>query len=119
MAEPKDDATMPSIATQLREWAAQSGPTWYGVPIVLAAADEIARLTAEVERLNATVCRSSASGEIIYMDYSEEIGVYFGSIRCPECESEVQIRPCDKRPRCTCGIEWDFDVSATGTREGE
>jgi len=57
-----------------------------------------------------------AQGEIIEMDYSEEIGVYFGSIRCPKCQTEMQVRPCVDRPRCKCGIEWDFDVSAIGTQ---
>lgn len=56
------------------------------------------------------------SGEIIEMDYSDEIGVYFGAIRCPKCGAEVQVRPMAERPRCRCGIEWDFDVSATGTQ---
>lgn len=63
-----------------------------------------------------TLDERGVSGEIIEMDYSEEIGVYFGSIRCPKCEAEVQVRPCVDRPRCKCGIEWDFDVSAVGTQ---
>lgn len=63
-----------------------------------------------------TLDARGVSGEIIEMDYSEEIGVYFGAIRCPKCEADVQVRPMDQRPRCKCGIEWDFDVSAVGTQ---
>jgi hypothetical protein len=63
-----------------------------------------------------TLDERGVSGEIIKMVYSKEIGVYFGSIRCPKCEAEVRVRPMEERPRCKCGIEWDFDVSATGTQ---
>ena len=83
---------------------------------------EIADRTASEEDSDAirlaadTLDELGVSGEIIEMDYSDEIGVYFGSIRCPKCEAEVQVRPCDNPPRCRCGIEWDFDVSAIGTQ---
>jgi hypothetical protein len=83
---------------------------------------EIASRTASEQDADAirlaadTLDERGISGEIIEMDYSEEIGVYFGSLRCQKCETEMQVRPCVDRPRCKCGIEWDFDVSATGTQ---
>jgi hypothetical protein len=55
-------------------------------------------------------------GEIVEMDYSDEIGTYYGEIQCPKCGQQVQVRPMTDRPRCRCGIEWDFDVSAIGTK---
>jgi ribosomal protein L20 len=56
-----------------------------------------------------------AVGEIVEMEYSDEIGTHYGTIRCPKCEQEVSVRPMEDRPKCRCGTEWDFDVSAVGT----
>lgn len=63
-----------------------------------------------------TLDERGVSGEIIEMDYFGGDRCLLGSIRCPKCEAEVQVRPCVDRPRCKCGIEWDFDVSAVGTQ---
>ena len=83
---------------------------------------EIAERTANEQDADAirlaadTLDERGVSGEIIEMEYSDEIGVYFGAIRCPKCETVTFVRPMVERPRCKCGIEWDFDVSATGTQ---
>jgi hypothetical protein len=53
-------------------------------------------------------------GEIVEMNYSEEIGVYYGTIQCPTCQQQVEVAPMNNRPRCRCGTEWDFSVSAVG-----
>ncbi len=55
-------------------------------------------------------------GEIVDINYSDEIGTYYGLIQCPKCEQEVAVRPMESRPKCRCGVEWDFDVSAVGTK---
>ena len=54
-------------------------------------------------------------GEIVDMQFSSELGVYYGTIRCPKCNWEGQVSPMADRPKCRCGVEWDFSVSAAGT----
>jgi hypothetical protein len=51
--------------------------------------------------------------EIVDMEFSSEIGVYYGTIRCPKCNWEGQVTP---RPKCRCGVQWDFSVSAVGEK---
>jgi len=53
-------------------------------------------------------------GDIIDMEYSGELGVYYGTIRCPACDQDVSVCPMEDRPKCRCGIQWDFSVSAVG-----
>ena len=53
-------------------------------------------------------------GEIVDMEFSSEIGVYYGTIRCPKCNWEGDVTPMATRPKCRCGIQWDFSVSAVG-----
>jgi hypothetical protein len=53
-------------------------------------------------------------GEIVDMKFSTEIGVYYGAIRCPECDQDVSVSPMADRPKCRCGVQWDFSVSAVG-----
>ena len=54
-------------------------------------------------------------GEIVDMEFSSELGVYYGTIRCPKCNWEGQVSPMADRPKCRCGVEWEFSVSAAGT----
>lgn len=55
-------------------------------------------------------------GEVVDMEFSSELGVYYGIICCPKCNWEGQVSPMADRPKCRCGIEWDFSVSAAGTK---
>ena len=71
------------------------------------AADEIARLREERRWV-------PVLGEIVDMEFSTEIGVYYGTIRCPECDQDVSVSPMADRPKCRCGVQWDFSVSAVG-----
>ena len=71
------------------------------------AAAEIARL--REERLIVPVM-----GEIVDMEFSSELGVYYGTIRCPKCNWEGEVSPMADRPKCRCRIEWGFSVSAAG-----
>ena len=54
-------------------------------------------------------------GEIVDMEFSSELGVYYGTICCPKCNWEGQVSPMADRPKCRCGVEWGFSVSAAGT----
>jgi hypothetical protein len=86
-------------------------------PINVKAQDADAiRLAAETLDEHQQECESRVIGEIVEMRYSDEIGTYYGSIRCPRCEGVVHVRPMTDYPKCGCGIEWRFDVEATGTR---
>ena len=71
------------------------------------ACDEIARLREERRWV-------PVGGDIIDMEYSGELGVYYGTIRCPTCDQDVSVSPMADRPKCRCGVQWDFSVSAVG-----
>ncbi len=74
----------------------------------------VTRLADEVERLREERRWVPVVGEIIDMEFSSEIGVYYGTIRCPKCNWEGDVTPMDTRPKCRCGVQWDFSVSAVG-----
>ena len=77
--------------------------------------DEIQELQAEIARLREERLIVPVMGEIVDMEFSSELGVYYGTIRCPKCNWEGQVSPMADRPKCRCGVEWDFSVSAAGT----
>jgi hypothetical protein len=89
----------------------------YGEPDAtdaVSAADVIRWAVAEIELLREERRWVPVFGEIIDIKFSSENGtidVYFG---CPKCNWEGQVTPMDTRPKCRCGIEWDFSVSAVG-----
>ena len=76
---------------------------------------EIESLRAEVARLREERLIVPVMGEIVDMEFSSELGVYYGTIRCPKCNWEGEVSPMADRPKCRCRIEWDFSVSAAGT----
>ena len=76
--------------------------------------DEMSVLRAEIARLREERRAVQVVGDIIDMEYSGELGVYYGTIRCPTCDQDVSVWPMADRPKCRCGIEWDFSVSAVG-----
>ena len=77
--------------------------------------DEIHELQAEIARLREERRWVPVMGEIVDMEFSSELGVYYGTIRCPKCNWEGEVSPMADRPKCRCGVEWNFSVSAAGT----
>jgi len=53
-------------------------------------------------------------GDIIDMEYSGELGVYYGTIRCQACDQDAIVYPMADAPKCRCGFRWYFSVSAVG-----
>jgi hypothetical protein len=94
------------IVERLRKWEDRHGNVTPG-ELMDEAAAEIARLREERRWV-------PVLGEIVDMEFSREIGVYFGTIRCPKCDQEVSVSPMADRPKCRCGVQWDFSVSAVG-----
>ena len=78
-------------------------------------ADMIEIAAAEIARLREERRWIPVMGEIVDMEFSSELGVYYGTIRCPKCNWEGEVSPMADRPKCRCGVEWDFSVSAAGT----
>jgi hypothetical protein len=77
-------------------------------------ADTVELAAAEIARLREERRWVPVLGEIVDMEFSTEIGVYYGTIRCPECDQDVSVSPMADRPKCRCGVQWDFSVSAVG-----
>ena len=80
----------------------------------VSAADVVRWAIKEIARLREERQAVQAVGDIIDMEYSGELGVYYGTIRCPTCDQDVSVCPMADRAKCRCGIEWDFSVSAVG-----
>ena len=83
-------------------------------PDSVKASDAVKWAIAEIARLREERRWVPVVGEIIDMEFSSEIGVYYGTIRCPKCNWEGEVTPMDTRPKCRCGVQWDFSVSAVG-----
>jgi hypothetical protein len=78
------------------------------------ALDVVAWALREIDRLREERRWVPVVGEIVDMQFSTEIGVYYGTIRCPKCDQDVSVSPMADRPTCRCGVQWDFSVSAVG-----
>ena len=101
--QPIDLDDLQRVSVKVRE---MTDDNWLADMVELAH-DEIARLR-EDRRWVPVI------GEIVDMEFSSEIGVYYGTIRCPKCNWEGEVTPMDTRPKCRCGKQWDFSVSAVG-----
>ena len=77
-------------------------------------ADMVEIAAAEIARLREERLIVPVMGEIVDMEFSSELGVYYGTIRCPKCNWEGEVSPMADRPKCRCRIEWGFSVSAAG-----
>ena len=104
MSEPIDLNDLHRVGVLVRE---KTDDNWLA-DMVEIAATEIARLREERRWV-------PVMGEIVDMEFSSELGVYYGTIRCPKCNWEGQVSPMADRPKCRCGVEWEFSVSAAGT----
>lgn len=55
-------------------------------------------------------------GEIIAIDHSEYWGMEFGTVLCPECQTEIQIGAMVVNTLCECGYSWSIETRAVGTK---
>ena len=102
----------------LRDLPAALGDLGHGDPDEpgrVLAADVVRWAATEIARLREERRWVPVMGEIVDMEFSSELGVYYGTIRCPKCNWEGQVSPMADRPKCRCGVEWEFSVSAAGT----
>ena len=101
--QPIDLDDLRRVSVNVRE---KTDDNWLA-DMVEIACDEIARLREERRWV-------PVLGEIVDMEFSTELGVYYGTIRCPKCDQDVSVSPMADRPKCRCGVQWDFSVSAVG-----
>lgn len=54
-------------------------------------------------------------GEIIDVSHSSYWGMEVGTVRCPLCDTEVEIKAMSDS-QCLCGLEWSFECRAIGQK---
>lgn len=54
-------------------------------------------------------------GEIVDVSYSSYWGMELGTVRCPMCDAEVEIKAMSDS-KCLCGLEWCFECRAIGRK---
>ncbi len=57
-------------------------------------------------------------GQIVELKQYNEFGNEFGTVECPVCHAEMEIKPMGKfdEPKCHCGLVWSIEVNAVGRK---